>query len=203
MTKKNILLTSGLALAVSATALSCVLLTKNAKFLSGNAAIDHWTIEFDGGEIFDVDHATSGTEVEEYYETGSSTVKTKENKNDVVFAYNNMYRYDFNDIKWMQTKANSEGYIYNVNSINSMLSLRVYFNGTFTLEWGWDKNDGDIVYEDSKTVNHYYAQYTDFDFDGKKPNYFRFKNSGSNRGTVSSFRIYLDPSCTPGTNPNA
>ena len=79
MAKKNILLTSGLALAVSATALSCVLLTRNAKFLSGNAANDYWTIEFDGGEIFDVDCATSGTEVEEYYETGSSTVKTKEN----------------------------------------------------------------------------------------------------------------------------
>ena len=202
MTKKNILLTSGLALAVSATALSCVLLTRNAKFLSGNAANDYWTIEFDGSDIFDVGHATGGTEVEEYYETGSATVKTKENKNDVVFAYNNMYRYDYNEIKWMQTESNNEGYIYNVNSINSMISVRVYFNGTFTMEWGWDKNDGDIVYEASKTVSHY-AQYTDFDFDGQKPNYFRFKNSGSSNGTVSSFRIFLDLSCTPGTNPNA
>ena len=202
MTKKNILLGAGLALTVSATALSCILLNKNAKLLSGKAAVDYWTVEFDASNIFDTDRATNGTIVEEYFETGSAVVKTKENKNDVTLAYNNMYRYDFNGIKWMETKANNEGYIYNVNPINSMLEVRIYFGGTFTLEWGWEKNDGDIVYEGSTTLNQF-AGYKDFDFNGQKPNYFRFKNSGSEKGTVSTFRIEMDKACVPGTKPNA
>ena len=53
MKKKNILLGTGLALTVSATALSCVLLNKNVKFLSGKAANDYWTIEFEADKIFD------------------------------------------------------------------------------------------------------------------------------------------------------
>ena len=202
MTKKNILLGAGLALTVSATALSCILLNKNAKLLSGKAAVDYWTVEFDASNIFDTDRATNGTIVEEYFETGSAVVKTKENKNDVTLAYNNMYRYDFNGIKWMETKANNEGYIYNLNPINSMLEVRIYFGGTFTLEWGWEKNDGDIVYEGSTTLNQF-AGYKDFDFNGQKPNYFRFKNSGSEKGTVSTFRIEMDKACVPGTKPNA
>ena len=202
MTKKNILLGAGLALTVSATALSCILLNKNAKLLSGKAAVDYWTVEFDASNIFDTDCATNGTIVEEYFETGSAVVKTKENKNDVTLAYNNMYRYDFNGIKWMETKANNEGYIYNVNPINSMLEVRIYFSGTFTLEWGWEKNDGDIVYEGSTTLNQF-AGYKDFDFNGQKPNYFRFKNSGSEKGVVSTFRIEMDKACVPGTKPNA
>ena len=202
MKKKNILLGTGLALTVSATALSCVLLNKNVKFLSGKAANDYWTIEFEADKIFDTDRATNGAIVEEYFETGSAVVKTKENQNDVTLAYNNVYRYDFNGIKWMETKANSEGYIYNVNPINSMLEVRIYFGGTFTMEWGWEKNDGDIVYEGSKTIEHY-SQYSTFDFDGQKPNYFRFKNSGTDKGTMASFRIHLDKACVPGTKPNA
>ena len=202
MTKKNILLGAGLALTVSATALSCILLNKNAKLLSGKAAVDYWTVEFDASNIFDTDRATNGAIVEEYFETGSAVVKTKENKNDVTLAYNNMYRYDFNGIKWMETKANNEGYIYNLNPINSMLEVRIYFGGTFTLEWGWEKNDGDIVYEGSTTLNQF-AGYKDFDFNGQKPNYFRFKNSGSEKGTVSTFRIEMDKACVPGTKPNA
>ena len=202
MTKKNILLGAGLALTVSATALSCILLNKNAKLLSGKAAVDYWTIEFDADEILDTDRATNGTIVEEYFETGSAVVKTKENQNDVTLAYNNVYRYDFNGIKWMETKANSEGYIYNANPINSMLEIRVYFGGTFTMEWGWEKNDGDIVYEGSKTIEHY-SQYSTFDFDDQKPNYFRFKNSGTDKGTMASFRIQLDKACVPGIKPNA
>ena len=67
MTKKNILLTSGLALAVSATALSCVLLTKNAKFLSAKGEVSYWTIEFGADNILDTDHATDGAEIDEYY----------------------------------------------------------------------------------------------------------------------------------------
>ena len=202
MTKKNLLLTSGLALATTATALSCVLLAKNNKFLGVKGAADYWTIEFEADKIFDTDRATNGTVVEEYFETGSAVVKTKENQNDVTLAYNNMYRYDFNGIKWMETKANSEGYLYNLTPINSMLEIRVYFGGTFTMEWGWEKVDGDIVYEGSQTVNQFSA-YKDFNFNNQKPNYFRFKNTGSEKGTMASFRIHLDKACVPGTKPNA
>ena len=119
-----------------------------------------------------------------------------------IIGYNNIYRYDFNGIKWLETKGNSEGYIYNISPIYSMIGFRVYFTGTFTMEWGWDKVDGDVVYEKSETVNHF-AQYTDFYFNDQKPNYFRFKNITDVGKAMAAFRIQLDKSCTPGVNPNA
>ena len=202
MKKKNILLGAGLALTVTATALSCVLLNKNAKFLSGKAAADYWTINFDASNIFENDRGTNGAEVEEYYETGSTIVKTFENKNDVTLGYANLYRYDFNGIKWLETKGNGEGYVYNVNPINSMLTFRVYFNGAFTLEWGWEKVDGNIIYEDSETISHF-SQYSTFEFKNSKPNYFRFKSSGTDATQMSTFRITMDKACVLGTKPNA
>ncbi len=202
MKKKNIIMSLSLVAAASIVAGSCVLLSQNNKFLSAKGEVSYWTIEFGADSILDTNRATDGAEIDEYYETGSAVVKKKENKNDVTIGYNNIYRYDFNGIKWLETKGNGEGYIYNVNPIYSMIGFRVYFTGTFTMEWGWDKVDGDIVYEASETVNHY-AQYTDFYFNNQKPNYFRFKNITDVGKAMAAFRIQLDKACVPGVNPNA
>ena len=202
MKKKNIIACLSLVSAASIVAGSCILLSKNNKLFAANGAVNYWTIEFGAENLLDTDRATDGAEIESYYETGTAVVKTKENQNDITIGYNNIYRYDFNGIKWLETKANGEGYIYNVSPIYSMIGFRVYFTGTFTMEWGWDEVDGNVNYEASETVSHY-AQYTDFYFNDQKPNYFRFKNITDVGKAMATFRIQLDRACTPGVNPNA
>lgn len=201
MKKKSKLLFTALTISTTIAAISSVIFS-NAEFNNVIGATEYWPISFSQDKLLETTHDTHGAKVEEYYEDGTATVKTDQNKNDVNLAFSNVYRYDNSDIKWLEVKRNSEGYLYNTSSINSMYEIRIYFYGTIKVEWGWDKIDGIITYEKSQSIKHTAAKYETFDFGNDAPNYFRIVNSSNSQSKISDIRITLSKSCTPGSNPN-
>ena len=83
MKKKNLFLGFGVAVSSIAIALSCIVINQRAKLNKTKGEGDYYTITFGASDIFSVDHATSGIEHDEYYETGTKVVKTDQLQNDV------------------------------------------------------------------------------------------------------------------------
>lgn len=200
MKKKNLFLGFGVAVSSIAIALSCIVISQGTKLNKTKGEGDYYTITFGASDIFSVDHETSGTEHDEYYETGTKVVKTDQLQNDVTIGYENTYRYDFNTIGYFQMKNNGGSYIYNVTPINSIVSLRFSATRTTKVEWGWDKVGGDIQYVESDTETGYGGRY--YDFDGYHPNYFRVSLTDATAGQLWNFQIELLKDCVLGENPN-
>ena len=201
MQKKNFLLGFGVAASSIAIALSCVVVNHASKLKSAKGVDDYYSVSFSASDIFGVDHATSGSEVDEYFESGTKIVKTDQLHNDVTIGYDNCYRYDFNGTEYFEVKRNGEGAIYNVTPINSITSLSVLMAGPFKMEWGWEKVDGVIKYLDYTTANESNSIHT-FDFGGYHPNYFRIScNNQYTSKQLANFVIKFDKDCVVGESP--
>lgn len=201
MKKKSLFIGFGVATTSIAIALSCVVVGQKNSLNLSKGAEDYYTITFGAADIFDVDHATSGSEVEEYYESGTKVIKTDQLKNDVTIGYEHMYRYDSNGTAYMQVKSKTNGpsCIYNVDCINSMVSLSFYSSRSVKVEWGWEKVDGVIQYLESKT--DYGSGIKNFTFNGSTPNYFRVLSDDTIDGQLYDFQIKLSKNCIPSENP--
>ena len=201
MKKKSLFIGFGVAASSIAIALSCIVVGQRNTLNLSKGEGDYYTITFGADDIFDVDRDTSGSEVEEYYESGTKVIKTDQLKNDVTIGYEDMYRYDFNGTPYMQVKNKTNGpsCIYNVDCINSMVSLSFYSTRQVIVEWGWEKVDGVIQYVESKTDYGNGKKY--FSFNGYTPNYFRVTSDDSTNGQFYNFQIELLKDCVPSESP--
>ena len=202
MKKKIILLSVGCVLAVSTMAVSLAASQRGGlfKYTNVKGTDDFYSITFDAADFFDIDRETSGAEVIEYYESGSKVLKTDQLHNDVTFGFTNLYRYDFNDTKYFEVKANNEGALFNESAINSIDSLTVNGSGTFKFEWGWTKSAGVVVYEDREVYSLSGSDRT-FYFGGYHPNYFKISNNEATARQLANFQIKLLKDCVLGESP--
>ena len=201
MKKKSLLIGLGTGLATIAIALSCIVVVKKGTLNFAKATDDYYSVSFTASDIFDVDRATSGSEVEEYFETGNKIVKTDQLHNDVTIGYENCYRYDFSGYSYFEVKKNYQGAIYNVTPINSIISVTVRIAGGFKMELVWEESGGVIQYLDSTTTNETNDDHT-FTFGGYYPNYFRIScNNAYNSKQLGNFVIKFHKDCVLGESP--
>ena len=197
MKKKILLLTAVSSLALGAVGVALAFgAHKQSSEIVGDE--DNPTISFDGKDLL---NGESQTEVTVVYKSQDVTLKTDQNKNDVKFHYDNCGCYEFGGTYYFQVHG-TNGVLYNVDEIRSMQSLSVRLNGTFKLEWGFEKDGDDIVYEKStningsNTTNTYYFEYSN-------PNYFRISIVGDTQRQLTEFVITMKKGCVHGTSPYA
>lgn len=159
---------------------------------------DYLSISFNGSDVLEGDVED---EVSVTYKSKDVILKTDQNKNDVKFHYDNCGCYEFGGNYYLEEKGET-GSIYNVTEIRSITSLTARINGTFKIEWGFEKDGDDIVYEKSATFSGG-SQTVSCYFDYSKPNYFKITNTEGTDRQLTNFVIKMDKDCVHGTSPYA
>ena len=157
---------------------------------------DYLSISFNGRDLLKGEYQTEATIV---YKSQDVTLKTDQRENDVKFEYENCGCYEFNGTYYFQLRG-TDGAFWNVDEIRSIQSLTVQAQGTFNIEWGFEKDGDDIVYERSAKLTGYNSS-QNFDFEYSSPNYFKISIDGATQRQMTNFVIRMDAECTHHSSP--
>ena len=200
MKKKIVLLSVGcvFAMATAITA-SCIALSNNNGLFHkfANATEDYYTITILPGDVDTVLPYQSGSETPCH--NGTAEHETDQNHNPVHLSFEHMYCDSFNDTAYMRFFGPTSG-IYNTESINSMVKIKIWGQSTYDLSWGW-KEEGVITYYDARKNISPDLSGTEYDFGGYNPNFFMLRPTSDSVRSISKIVISLDKSCTVSENP--
>lgn len=199
MKKKFILLSVGCVLAVTtAITASCIALSNNDRFSKfANATEDYYTVTILPSDVDTVLEYQSSSEGPCH--DGTATDETDQNHNPVYLSYKHMYCDSFNSIDYMRFFGTESG-IYNTESINSMVKIKIWAQNSLDLSWGW-KEGGVIKYYGLRQGINPGLSGNEYDFAGEKPNFFMIKPNNAGIHTISKIVISLDKSCVVSENP--